>query len=77
MRPRMGFALVRIVAPRRRQDPIHSEYARLEWGPADRGLRCTNAILTLGNQYTSSPNPPDMRWRRAVLRYRCDWFVPS
>ena len=37
MRPRMGFALVRIVAPRRRQDPF-GELARLDGVPPIAGF---------------------------------------
>ena len=36
-----GFRTCPYPATRRRQDPL-SELARIEWGPADRALRCTS-----------------------------------
>ena len=66
MRPRTGFALVRITALRRRQDPSANFFSSLGWGPADRRLRCTSTFAELfGNELTTAPDV--RRWvRRAI-----------
>ena len=78
MRPRMGFALVRIIAPRRRQDPRSECEARLEWGPADRRRSLHQHIYCLGEDQNEPSNfPPDMRELRGSLCYRCGWLAPG
>ena len=71
MRPRTGFALVRITALRRRQDPP-ANVSSLGWGPADRRLRCTSTFAESVRKRTHNSA------RRASVGspcYRCGWLA--
>ena len=71
-----GFRTCPTVAPRQRQGPDQRMEARLEWGPAGHGLRCTSTLLTSKDQ-DEPGHPPDLRGLVGSPCYRCGWCAPG